>query len=422
MKKMNMLKFKPLRALFSWRYFPMVPQLVMLFVFLAIIAGGMAVGYHPRITNYLSRTNLANQMVWNYWWPVVIILSATLGRVWCMVCPVEIISSLASSFGLKRKVPGVIKSGWVITALYAFILFVAMRRWNVGLIPRRMAIYMIVLFIIAVAVGLIFRKRAFCSYMCPIGRIIALYSHLSILEWRADDPEVCRTCKTRDCVASRNHYNITGHSCTSNLYPAHIPDNRECLLCSHCMTACPYSNFRLSFRMPGEDFLGKMRVRVADMVLLLIIIGFVNNNPPSLIFILAPLLLALLVNWKRPVDALQAFMVLLIPMTAVAHALHSWRGLIYNSPYWEFHLVDPLGIRTATLLVDKVVELGPGVLAPALHWYGKMVNFLHGAVLLLSVIIISKGRVTERLSPVGKLALLVGVISYIASFSIRVKF
>lgn len=176
----------------------------------------------------------------------MIILSVILGRVWCAVCPVELVSSLASKIGLKAKVPRIIKSGWVITVLYGFILFVAMQRWHIGAVPRRMAVYMIVLFTLAVVVGLVFEKRAFCSYVCPIGRLIAVYSHLAILEWRADDPKICETCKTKDCVASRKYYRLTGHSCTSNLFPARIPDNRECLLCSHCMTACPSSNFRLS--------------------------------------------------------------------------------------------------------------------------------------------------------------------------------
>ena len=393
----------------------------MLFVFCVIVAGGMAVGSHPRIAGYLSRTNVANQMVWNYWWPGVIILSVILGRVWCAVCPVELVSSLASKIGLKAKVPRIIKSGWVITVLYAFILFVAMERWHIGSVPRRMALYMIVLLTIAFVVGLIFEKRAFCSYVCPIGRLIALYSHLSILEWRADGLEICKACETRDCMASHNYYKLTGHSCTSNLFPGRIPDNRECLLCSHCMTACPSSNFRLSLRMPGNDFLGRMRVRLADMVLLLIVIGFVNSNPPSLVFIVAPLLLTLAVCWKRPWDALQAFVVLLIPITAVAHALHAWRGLIYNSPYWEFHLSDPLGIRTATLLTDGVLKLNPGALSSAGNWYGHMVDFLHGAVFALCVMIISRSRTTERISPVGKLALLLGVISYTASFYVRIK-
>lgn len=202
-------------------------------------------------------------------------------------------------------------------------------------------------------------------------------------------------CKTKDCVASRNHYKLTGHSCTSNLFPGRIPDNRECLLCSHCMTACPSSNFRLSLRMPGDDFLGRMRVRLADMVLLLIVIGFVNNNPPSLVFIVVPLLLTLAICWKRPWDALQAFAVLLIPITAVAHALHSWRGLIYNSPYWDFHLSDQLGIRTATLLTDGVLKLNPGALSSAGNWYAQMVDFLHGAVFALCVMIISRSRISK---------------------------
>jgi len=418
---MNLLRFKPLRVLAGSRYVPVVPQLAVLLAFCAIVAGGMAVDRHPRIAGHLARTNLANQIVWNYWWPGVIILSVILGRVWCAVCPVELVSSLASRIGLKAKVPRIIKSGWVITALYGFILFVAMERWHIGSIPRRMALYMIVLLTIAVVVGLVFEKRAFCSYVCPIGRLIGLYSHLSILEWRADHAETCRTCKTKDCVAGRNRYKLTGHSCTSNLYPGRIPDNRECLLCSHCMTACPRSNFRLSLRMPGDDFLGRMRLRLADMVLLLIVIGFVNNNPPSLVFILVPLLLTLAVCWKRPWDALQAFAVLLIPITAVAHALHAWKGLIYNSPYWEFHLSDPLGIRTATLLTDGVLKLNPGALSSAGNWYAHLVVFLHGAVLALSVLIISRGRAAERISPLGKLALLLGVISYIISFYVRIE-
>ena len=116
--RMNLLRFKPLRALVGSRYFPLVPQLAMLLVFCAIVAGGMVVGSHPRIAGYLSRTNLANQMVWNYWWPGVIILSVILGRAWCAVCPVELVSSLASTIGLKAKVPRIIKSGWVIRKIF----------------------------------------------------------------------------------------------------------------------------------------------------------------------------------------------------------------------------------------------------------------------------------------------------------------
>ena len=63
---MNLLRFKPLRALVGSRYFPVVPQFAVLLAFGAIVAGGMAVGRHPRIAGHLARTNLANQMVWNY--------------------------------------------------------------------------------------------------------------------------------------------------------------------------------------------------------------------------------------------------------------------------------------------------------------------------------------------------------------------
>ena len=90
-------------------------------------------------------------------------------------------------------------------------------------------------------------------------------------------------------------------------------------------------------------------------------------------------------------------------------------------PYWEFHLSDPWGIRTATLLTDGVLKLNRGALSSAGNWYGHMVDLLHGAVFALCVMIISRSLAIERISPVGKLALLLGVISYIASFYVRIK-
>ena len=36
--------------------------------------------------------------------------------------------------GLKRRVPGIMKSGWVIAVLYGFILFVALRRCSKGIL------------------------------------------------------------------------------------------------------------------------------------------------------------------------------------------------------------------------------------------------------------------------------------------------
>ncbi len=104
---MNLLKIKYLSSLFKSRWFPIVPQLVMLMVFGLLIAGGIGVTTDdPEFAKWLRNTNLSNLVIWSYWWPMIIIAAILLGRMWCMVCPVELVAYLASRIGLRRKVPG----------------------------------------------------------------------------------------------------------------------------------------------------------------------------------------------------------------------------------------------------------------------------------------------------------------------------
>ncbi|NQT25467.1 4Fe-4S binding protein [candidate division KSB1 bacterium] len=50
----------------------------------------------------LRNTNLANLIVWSYWWPIIIIISIFWGRLWCTVCPIELITTLSARIGMIR--------------------------------------------------------------------------------------------------------------------------------------------------------------------------------------------------------------------------------------------------------------------------------------------------------------------------------
>jgi len=126
----------------------------------------------------LRNTNLANLIVWSYWWPLIIVSAMFFGRYWCTICPMELITSLAGKLGLKRKPGKLLKSGWIITLFYALILVLGIHTLAIHRIPQYMALYMITLFAIAVIVGLIWEKRTFCTYVCPIGHLLGLYSSL----------------------------------------------------------------------------------------------------------------------------------------------------------------------------------------------------------------------------------------------------
>lgn len=173
--------------------------------------------------------------------------------------------------------------------------------------------------------------------------------------------------------------------------------------------------------MPFADFFGKIRLKPAEMGLLLLIIGFVNNNWHALVaFTLAPLLLCMLVSWKSWKPMLNAFVVLLIPMTAAAHMLHAFRAMIWNWPVLEYNLSDPIGVRTATMLANKTLSIDRSGLGPAWGVLGHSADLLYGAIFAVSVAIILRSPLTEEIGPAGKLPLALSVAAYTASFSVRV--
>lgn len=54
-----------------------------------------------KFAKVLRNTNLANLIVWSYWWPIIILSAIFLGRVWCMVCPMELVTTLG--WGVRDK-------------------------------------------------------------------------------------------------------------------------------------------------------------------------------------------------------------------------------------------------------------------------------------------------------------------------------
>ncbi len=273
---MNLLRVRWIAGLLSRRWFPLLPQLTMLAAFSMLIAGGLGVTTRDAgFAKVLRNTNLANLLVWSYWWPIIIVAAVLFGRIWCMVCPMELVAALAVRIGLRRKVPRLLKSGWIITAFFTLILIVGIHTLSLHRIPRRMAFYLLMLLGAALLTSLIYEKRAFCSYVCPVGHLLGLYALVSPFEWRADDISVCKSCKTKDCVTKKNRYRMVGRSCTSNLYPATIRDNRDCLLCTQCLKACPNDNIRFSVRKPFADFFGPIELRPAQAGFVLLVAAFI---------------------------------------------------------------------------------------------------------------------------------------------------
>lgn len=90
---MNLRRNRWIGGLWKAKWFPGAAQLLLLAAFLLLVLGGLgATTTDPDLARYLRDTNLANLIVWSYWWPIIIIVAVLFGRWWCTVCPVEFIT------------------------------------------------------------------------------------------------------------------------------------------------------------------------------------------------------------------------------------------------------------------------------------------------------------------------------------------
>ncbi len=399
-----------MNRIFRYVYFPLTLQLLTLAAFVLLVVGGLTADTDDMaFAKVLRNTNLANLIVWSYWWPLIVLSAIVLGRVWCMVCPMELVTSLAARIGLKRRPPAFLRSGWVITLFFVLIVFVGIHTLAIHRVPFRMAMYMLILLGAAVFVGLLFSRNAFCAHVCPVGHLLGLYARLSPLGWGVRDKALCRECKDHSCIAKANAYRFQGRSCGVGLTPADVDDNTVCLLCGQCVKACDQNNPGIEgrpnpgwFRRPWfKDVLALKPLTTAQAAFCLVVSGFVIyevftewnvTKGPLLwtperiglwlgaegvwakgmirslsLFVALPILIWMvpyglfrLAGGKIPLQEYACRLgVAFIPIMAAAHAVKALLKMTSRIPYWEYCLSDPIGVKTAHRVLDGTVQLAP---------------------------------------------------------------
>jgi len=120
--------------------------------------------------------------------------------------------------------------------------------------PQVTGALMLGFMLVALALFLIFRRRAFCRYVCPVSGFIGLYATTAPIELRAVDPDVClRHCgiQGKECVKGSSE----GYGCPWMEYPGTLDRNSYCGLCTECLKTCPQNNLALNLRPFGADLL-----------------------------------------------------------------------------------------------------------------------------------------------------------------------
>ncbi len=117
--------------------------------------------------------------------------------------------------------------------------------------PNITSIVLIVFLFAALAASLIFERRAFCRYLCPVGGFIGLYSQVAPVEVRVKDSAVCAAHTEKSCYIG----NAEGYGCPWQVYPGGLTKNTYCGTCMECLRTCPHDNVAIQIRPFGDDLL-----------------------------------------------------------------------------------------------------------------------------------------------------------------------
>jgi polyferredoxin len=251
-------KYKPIRKMFKSRWFPFIFILINFFIFVVILissfVGNFAAG------NY----NFGVMITWVLWWVLLMTLFVPLiGRFWCMVCPFPLVGDWIQrgklvavgkhkSRGLNKKWPKKFRNLWPVT----MILFVA-TFFSGFFTVKPFATFVLLSIIIlgAIVIALIYEKRTFCLYVCPVSGFQGLYANFSAAEVRVKDPEVCALHQTKTCYTG----NTEGYGCPWLELPFDLNRNTYCGMCMECFKSCSHDNMAFNIRPFGTDLLAERK-------------------------------------------------------------------------------------------------------------------------------------------------------------------
>lgn len=427
------------QALLS-RWYPEGIWMVMMAFFVPVTIAGFL---GPQTRDSSVTLNL----FWAWWWPGYLFLFVFVGRLWCAVCPFMITAEWLRrlSLWLFPRQQLTWNTQWL-NRWGAWILFggfVAIYLWEkLWDLPHHAYLSAWLLLTItagAVIFSLIYERRLWCRYLCPIGGMNGMFAKLAMVELRSTQQVCGSQCSTFGCYkgsgatlvtfadALPNEGQATG-GCPLYTHPAQLPDNRDCVLCMTCLKACPHRSVQLNLRFPTSDLLDHHRGFWAEVALLLLLFGGVFMHH-------AQRILEWLGFHDIPIDADH-----LLTSTPIALALLSIPfGLTYGT-HAIARLLDPkqptyltviytylpftLAANLAHYVPAAVTEAGQilpvlartlgfsGIGLPTLTWNADVAAFLQG-VTLLSALIFSVYpllRITKRsvLNNVPHLLLMLG--------------
>jgi ferredoxin len=234
-----------------WRHARSALQLPVFLIAVLMILDGLT---GPQ----LAPKNLATVLTWVHYRGVLVLVLLVAGNLFCMACPFMLVRNLARRFFQPARMwPRRLRNKWVALALFALLLL-AYELFDLWATPIWTAWLIVAYFAVALLVDSLFRGAPFCKYLCPLGQFNFVASLSSPLEVRVRDPNICATCRTKDCIKGRPHPQSPSpilRGCELWLFQQRKMGNMDCTFCLDCIHACPYDNVGVLARPPASELL-----------------------------------------------------------------------------------------------------------------------------------------------------------------------
>lgn len=422
-----------------------VSRLAVAAVFLLVIIAGL-------YGTALPERNLATSLTWTIWWTGVIIAVFFLGSSWCAVCPWDALAGwlvrrklwrrAENPTSLALQVPKCWRNVWP-----ALLMFVGLTWLELGVgvttNPYATALLALLMLVLATAGMAVFEGKAFCHYVCPVGRTIGFYNQLAMTALRPRDVQTCADCKTLDCY----HGSKDIEACPTHLVMGRLTQSTYCTSCGNCVMSCPHDNVGWRLRSPASEAIHDARPHWDEAWFMLGLLALTSFHGITMmpfwesglsrfaqwlgdsgqllwsfslgmlvILLLPAVLYALLLRvtqWLLPVSvSFRALFTQLafisLPLAFSYHIAHNLTHLLRESRGFTAVMLNPLGRDTLPLGMQEMHLRHLQPLLPASIQYG-----LQAAIMVFGfwlAVRVLRRRASELVPTAGSLYLLPGLV------------
>lgn len=255
----NLLRMPLVRNFLKSGTFPKVPQMVVGFILLvamALLFLGPAAAH----------ANAGLTISWAIGWPLMFFSFFFLARTWCSVCTLAMPGALLQNiFQPRKKTPRFIKnnSGWIMGVLCVLVFWVEIV-WHAYNKPILTGCIILTITVGSIVFSLMYTRRAWCRYLCPLGAVNAIFSMPSILELRSNRHVCLNKCQEHACFGGGGD----NAGCPMFRHPYLVDNNRDCIFCADCIKNCDNRSIQLNLRLAPQELWSIQNPRLADSLLI----------------------------------------------------------------------------------------------------------------------------------------------------------